>query len=177
MDFDLDKSLAVLRRTPRVLSELLDGLDEGWTSCRESVDSWSPYDVVGHLIYGEQTDWLPRLKIILGQAAARTFEPFDRTAMFAASQGKTMTELLGEFTRLREANLTELDSFAIRPVQYQLTGVHPEFGEVTLAQLLATWTAHDLGHLCQIARTMARQYDQAVGPWKAYLGVLQERPI
>ncbi len=175
MKFDLEKSLTVLRRTPGVLRALLDRLPPEWTETNEGPETWSPYDVVGHLIHGERTDWIPRARIILEQGESRPFEPFDRFAMLRESRGKSLAELLATFAALREENLRALRSMRLTTEDLERRGRHPELGRVTLGQLLATWVAHDLGHLAQIARTMAKQYAEAVGPWAAYLPVLSGR--
>jgi hypothetical protein len=170
--FDLRKGMAILERTPQVLEALLSGLSEEWTAHNEGADSWSPFDVVGHLIDGELTDWMARLHIILEQEPDRRFEPFDRLRHISRNQGRALSDLLAEFRQLRERNLAELRALDLTTTQLQLTGEHPAFGSVTLEQLLATWIAHDLGHLAQITRVMAKQYREAVGPWQAYLPVL-----
>ncbi len=172
MDFDLTHGLAVLERTPHVLEGLLSGLPEQWTTGNEGPDTWSAFDVVGHLIDGELTDWMARLHILLQQGPNRRFEPFDRFRHIGRNKGRTLDELLAEFRQLREKNLAELRTLHLTPDQYQLTAEHPAFGTVRLEQLLATWVAHDLGHVAQITRVMAKQYRDAVGPWKAYLPVL-----
>ena len=170
--FDLPTGVAVLERTPRVLRTLLDGLSPAWTDATEGPDTWSPYVVVGHLIHGERADWIPRARVILAQGASRRFEPFDRFAQFRESEGKSLAELLDEFERLRAENLATLAGWRLTDAQLALEGEHPEFGPVTLRQLLATWVAHDLGHVAQIARVMAKQYREAVGPWRAYLSIM-----
>ena len=172
MTFDLADGIAVLERTPQVLESLLSGLPESWTTENEGGESWSPFDVVGHLIDGELTDWMARLHVILNQGADRRFEPFDRFRHLSRNKGKPIAELLAEFRRLREKNLAELRALKITSDQLKLTGEHPAFGRVTLEQLLSTWVAHDLGHIAQITRVMAKQYRDAVGPWQAYLPVL-----
>lgn len=172
MDFDLASGTAILQRTPATLRTLLGGLGPEWTSATEGADTWSPYDVLGHLIHGERADWIPRARIILAQGADRRFEPYDRFAQFRESQGKSLGQLLDEFAELRTTNLATLAGWALTDAQLALTGEHPAFGAVTLRQLLATWVAHDLGHLVQVARVMARQYQDAVGPWQAYLSVM-----
>jgi hypothetical protein len=172
MNFDLPTGMAVLERTPRVLDALLSGLPEEWTGGNEGVDTWSPFDVVGHLIDGELTDWMARLHIILKQGSNRRFESFDRFQHISRNKGRALGDLLAEFRQLREKNLGELRALNLTAAQLQLTGEHPEFGSVTLRQLLATWVAHDLGHIAQITRVMAKQYRDAVGPWEAYLPVL-----
>lgn len=172
MRFNLSDGVAVLERTPRVLRDLLDGLPEGWVSATEGPDTWSPFDVVGHLIHGERTDWIPRARIILAQGAERRFTPYDRFAQFRESKGKTSGMLLEELASLRAENLATLRSWKLTDAQLALTGEHPALGTVTLRQLLATWVAHDLGHIAQVARVMAKQYREAVGPWREYLPVL-----
>lgn len=170
--FDLASAREVLARTPATLSALLSGLSEGWIRQTEGEGTWSPYDVIGHLIHGELTDWIPRARLILEKGASQAFTPFDRTAMFEASQGKSLAELLARFAALRQESLLALDGLALREPQLDLEGRHPELGVVTLRQLLSTWVAHDLDHVVQIARVMARRYTRAVGPWTAYLRVL-----
>ena len=172
MEFQLDRALEVLERTPTALRGLLGGLSDAWTSPDEGPDTFSAFDNVGHLIHGERTDWIPRARIILAQAANRNFEPFDRFAQQRESQGKGLADLLDEFERLRSGNLATLRAWRLTDAQLDLQGEHPELGVVTLRQLLATWTAHDLGHVAQIARVLAKQYREAVGPWRAYLPVL-----
>ena len=172
MDFDLEKTILVLARTPRVLQSLLAGLPTEWTAPNEGPDTWSAFDVVGHLIDGEETDWMVRARIILAQGDSRRFEPFDRSRHLEENRNRTMAQLLARFEVLRTANLAELRAMHVSPEQLELTGEHPDFGSVTLRQLLATWAVHDLGHLAQISRVMAKQYRDAVGPWEAYLPVL-----
>src|SRR5215212_1934214 len=172
MDFDLTEGIAVLERTPHTLRAMLAGLPPAWTEANEGPETWSPYDIVGHLIHGERTDWIGRARIILAQGPERRFEPFDRFAMFRESQGKSLAGLLDEFARLRAESLTTLAGWRLTEAQLALKGEHPELGPVTLHQLLATWVAHDLGHVAQTARVMAKQYREAVGPWRAYLPVL-----
>ena len=173
MDFDLAKGVAVLERTPATLRALLDGLPDDWTTPNEGPDTWSPYDIVGHLIHGERTDWIARAEIILAQEPGRRFTPFDRFAQFRDSQGRTLTQLLDEFERLRLKNLETLRGWRLTDHQLDLEGEHPELGCVTLRQLLATWVAHDLGHLSQLTRVMAKQYRDAIGPWRRYLGIME----
>lgn len=172
MDFDIATGLSVLERTPHTLRALLSGLPPAWTDATEGPDTWSPYAVVGHLIHGERTDWVPRAEIILAQGQNRRFTPYDRFAQFRESQGKSLAQLLDEFAGLREANLQTLAGWHLTDAQLELTGEHPEFGSVTLRQLLATWVAHDLGHLSQTTRVMAKQYRDAIGPWRAYLSIM-----
>jgi hypothetical protein len=172
MDFDLKQSIAVLERTPRVLRETLAGLDPTWTDATEGPETWSPYDIVGHLIHGERTDWIPRAQIILAQGANRRFTPYDRFAQFRESQGKSLTDLLGEFARLRAGNIETLSGWQLTDAELALEGEHPELGPVDLRQLLAAWVVHDLGHIAQIERVMAKQYKEAIGPWRAYLPIV-----
>jgi uncharacterized damage-inducible protein DinB len=176
VEFSLDDAIPLLRSTPAVLRSWLGDLPESWTTPNEGPDSWSPYDIVGHLIHGERTDWIPRTELLLGYGSSRAFVPFDRFAQFQASQGKTLADLLSTFADLRSVNLTRLESLRLQPEDFGRRGLHPELGPVTLGQLLATWVAHDLNHLGQIARVMARQYADAVGPWTAYLPLLRARP-
>jgi len=172
MEFELTHGMAVLERTPATLRAMLDGLPTTWTDADEGPDTWSPYVIVGHLIHGERTDWITRARIILEQGADRRFAPYDRFAQFRESEGKSLSELLGEFTRLRLENLMVLKAWHLTQEHLALEGEHPAFGTVTLSQLLATWVAHDLGHIAQIARVMAKQYRDAIGPWRAYLPVM-----
>ena len=172
MTFQLSSALQLLRRTPAVLDALLAALPDEWTRVTEGPGTWSGFDVVGHLIHGEQTDWIPRARIILASGEARPFEPFDRFAQFETSSGKALADLLVTFRALRARNLATLESWQLTEEDLARTGTHPEFGRVTLAQLLATWTVHDLGHIAQIVRTMASRYGTDVGPWRAYLRIL-----
>ncbi|MGE3167170.1 MAG: DinB family protein [Planctomycetota bacterium] len=176
MNFDLKEAMSILECTPAVLSSWLGSVGEAWIHGSEGEGTWSPFDVVGHLIHGERTDWMARLQIILAQGESRRFETFDRHAHFAASVGQTLGDLLVTFSELRRSNVRTLKALDIQAEQLDLTGVHPVFGEVTLRQLLATWVAHDLGHIAQIARVMAKQYRTEVGPWAAYLPVLSIEP-
>ena len=173
MEHNLQLTISLLARTPRALDALLGDLPDAWTLENEGESTWSPFDVVGHLIHGERTDWLPRAKIILQSGEGRPFERFDRWAQERESRGKSLRQLLDEFARLRAENLAELERLKLQPGDLERRGRHPELGVVTLAQLLATWAAHDLTHIHQISRTMANQYREAVGPWSQYLGVLQ----
>lgn len=172
MDFDLPTGIAVLERTPATLRALLAGLPSAWIDANEGPATWSPYDNIGHLIHGERTDWIPRARIILARGADRRFVPFDMSAHFRESKGKTSGMLLDELATLRAENLATLRSWELTDAQLALTGEHPALGPVTLRQLLATWVAHDLGHIAQVARVMAKQYREAVGPWREYLPVL-----
>jgi hypothetical protein len=168
----LQNTIALLERTPAVLDSLLRELPESWTAADEGDRTWSAFDVVGHLIHGERTDWIPRAKIILQYGESRAFEPFDRFAQEAANRGRTLQQLLDEFRSLRRDNLSELRGLNLRSEDLEKRGRHPSLGLVTLSQLLATWAAHDLTHLHQISRVMAHHYGELVGPWTAYLGVL-----
>jgi hypothetical protein len=170
--FVVDEAAAILARTPATLDALLRGLPDGWIAAHEGGDTWSPFDVIGHLIHGERTDWVPRAKIILEHGEARAFDKFDRFAQFAVSEGRTLASLLDEFAAVRQSNLRELASLRLTDADLDRRGLHPELGVVTLRQLLATWMAHDLDHVAQIARVMARQYSDEVGPWRAYLRII-----
>lgn len=174
MQFELRSGISVLERTPAALEAWLAGLGEEWTHANEGPKTFSPLDVVGHLIHGELTDWMPRVRRILENGADLPFEPFDRFAMYEASRGKSMDELLARFAGLRAANLAELRSLDLTAEHLKLIGMHPRLGQVTLGELLSAWVVHDLGHLYQISRTMAHQYADAVGPW-SYLRVLGGR--
>jgi DinB superfamily len=173
MEFDLPHTISLLSRTPAALQALLRDLLQTWTLCNEGENTWSAFDVIGHLIHGERTDWMPRVKMILQSGETRTFEPFDRWGQVRESQGKSLGELLDEFADLRSENLGELRALNLRQEDLDRRGRHPALGVVTLSELLATWAVHDLTHLHQISRVMAHQYRKAVGPWSAYLGVLQ----
>ena len=170
--FVLDEAAAILERTPATLDALLRDLPEGWLAAHEGGDTWSPFDVIGHLIHGERTDWVPRARMILDQGEARAFDVFDRHAQFEASKDRTFPSLLDEFAALRRANLQELGRLRLTDADLERRGRHPELGVVTLRQLLATWVAHDLDHVAQISRVLARQYSDEVGPWRAYLRVI-----
>ncbi len=172
--FELQRAQEVLRRTPATLAAMLGGISATWYDATEGGESWSPYVIVGHLIHGERADWLPRAQMILEQGLTRTFEPYDRFAQFRESEGKSLDALLAEFAELRIANLATLGAMAITPAQLERRGMHPAFGEVMLSQLLSCWVAHDLGHIAQMARVMAKQYRQAVGPWRAYLPIMEQ---
>ncbi|HEX2837784.1 MAG TPA: DinB family protein [Phycisphaerales bacterium] len=171
MEFSLVHGAAVLERTPGVLRALLDGLGPEWTHGNYGEGTFSPYDVVGHLITGERTDWLVRARIILERGTTTPFAKYDRYAQFEQSRGRSIHDLLDEFARLRAENLAALRALALTPADLAKRGMHPALGEVTLSQLLATWVVHDLNHLAQIARGMAWQYEGAVGPWREYLGI------
>jgi hypothetical protein len=173
MEHHLEDTVSLLSRTPAALDVLLRDLPETWTFRNEGENTWNVFDVVGHLVHGERTDWMSRARMILQFGESRTFEPFDRLGQVRESQGKSLGQLLDEFARLRSENLSELRALNLRQVDLERSGRHPSFGVVTLSELLATWATHDLTHLHQISRIMAHQYHEAVGPWSVYLGVLQ----
>ena len=169
----VEECLSVLSRTPATLDRLLRDLPEQWTEATEGPGTWSPYVVIGHLIHAERADWMPRLDIILEHGPNRPFDPFDREAQFRDSKGKSLSTLLDEFIALRGDNLARLTKLNLQPAQLELKGTHPALGSVTLRQLLATWTAHDLAHILQVSRVMAKRYKQDVGPWAEYLSVMK----
>jgi hypothetical protein len=173
MNFTIESAVEVLRQTPYSLKRMLGDLSEAWTVSTGDRDDWSPYDVIGHLIHCEETDWIPRAEIILAQGESRTFEPFDRWAQFERSKGRSLADLLTEFAHLRNLSLEKLLGWQLTPEQLELKGIHPEFGEVSLSQLLSTWVVHDLGHVRQMVTYMARKYENNVGPWKQYLSILK----
>ena len=173
MEHNLHHTIALLTRTPAALDALLRDLPEMWMHRNEGENTWSAFDIVGHLIYCERTDWMPRARMVLKFGETQAFEPFDREGHVRESAGKSLAQLLDEFARVRSENLGELGALNLQPEDLARRGRHPAFGAVTLSELLATWAAHDLNHLHQISRVMAHQYRQAVGPWSAYLGVLQ----
>ena len=174
MTFDLEKCMEVLERTPAVLDLMLAGLSDEWTQANEGPETWSPYDVIGHLIHGERTDWMTRLDIIRSDGPDKAFAPFDRFAQFDESRGKTLTDLLREFRAIRQANLARLRALNLQAADYDRTGIHPRFGTVTMRQLLATWTVHDLDHVMQISRVMAKQIGAETGPWVEYLRIIRD---
>ena len=175
MKFNLDNALVILERTPAILETMLGDLSEIWIRANEGKGTWSPYDIIGHLIHGEKTDWMPRAEIILSDNPDKQFPEFDRFAQFEESKGKSLPELLKEFKKLREKNLALLKSKNLTAAHLAQHGIHPSFGMVTLSQLLSTWVVHDLNHLSQISRVMAKQYKEEVGPWISYLGILQQK--
>lgn len=172
MEFNLAHAIEILSRTPNVIEALLSGISNEWAMNNEGGESWSPYDIVGHYIVGEKTDWIIRMEIILGDKEDKSFVPFNRFAQFEESNNKTLSELLKEFKQLREENLSKLNSANLTESDLDKTGVHPAFGIVTLRQLLSAWVVHDLSHINQISRVMAKQYTEAIGPWKEYLSVI-----
>jgi len=173
MEFKIDDALPILERTPHVVSLLLRNLPEGWIYQNEGGETWTAYDVVGHYIHGEKTDWIPRMQIILGDGD-KHFVPFDRFAQFRDSKGKTLEQLLDEFASLRKQNIQQLKSIELTGQVLNRKGIHPQFGEVTFKELLSSWVVHDLTHINQITRVMAKQYTEAVGPWKAYMSILNK---
>lgn len=175
MKFALADVILILERMPSVLEMLLKDLPDGWIYNNEGGESWNPYHVIGHLIHGEKTDWIPRVKIILSDNKEKTFEPFDRFAMMKRDPSIPLRQLLDEFKSLRMKNLEVLRSIGIKETDLDKKGMHPVLGEVTLTNLLATWAMHDLTHLAQITRVLAFQYKEAVGPWTAFLGVYQSK--
>jgi hypothetical protein len=172
MTYEMDEAIEVLERTPGVLRAMLGGLSGSWVFSNYGEKTFSPFDVVGHLIHGEEADWMVRAHVILKHGETKAFEPFDRYAMYEASRGTTLEDLLRTFEKLREKNLTELRALKLTPEQLENKGTHPALGTITLKQLLATWVVHDLNHLHQIAKAMAYQYRQEVGPWREYLTFL-----
>lgn len=172
MNYQVEQAIEVLQSTPGVLRSMLGGLSEPWVKSNYGAATFSPFDVVGHLIHGERTDWIPRARIILEHGEQRAFDPFDRYAMHEASKGKTIAELLDEFETLRKGNIDVLRGMAPTDADLVLRGTHPELGTVTLGALLAMWVVHDLNHIAQIAKAMAFQYGEGVGPWRAYASIL-----
>lgn len=174
MKFNLDKALEQLESTPNTLESMLKNISSDWYMASEGSTSWSPFDIVGHLIHGEKTDWMLRMEVILSNSDNKTFQVFDREAHFEVSKDKSLHELLEEFKLLRRANIKQLKSLDIQPAHLNMIGVHPHFGTVNLKQLIATWVVHDLGHIAQIARVMAKQYKDEIGPWREYLSIVDK---
>ena len=172
MEYRLDQAKDVLRRTPATLNALLSNLSDDWVLANEGPETFSPYDVIGHLIEGEEHDWIPRARIILEHGEAKPFEKFDRFAMYEKSKGKSLAELLARFEEVRGASLRQLEEMNLTPELLQKRGTHPALGAVTLSQLLSAWVVHDLGHIRQIVRVMAKQYREEIGPWTAYLSIV-----
>lgn len=172
--FELTEAIQVLETTPSVLSVLLSNLPDEWVDADEGPETWSPFDIVGHLIHGEKTDWVPRMRMILDDDASDPFPAFDRTAQFEESKGKSLSMLLEEFEQRRKENVAYLKRQTLTDADLAKTGIHPDLGEVTLQQLLSTWVVHDLSHLRQVARVLAKQYKGEIGPWEAYLPVVHE---
>ena len=177
MRFDLEQAMAILSRTPGALRELLAGLPDAWIRPNDGPDTFSAFDNVGHLIDGEETDWIPRARIILARGADPRFEPYDRFRHYGRNAGRGLDSLLDEFALLRAANLSQLKTWRLTEAELDLPGEHPALGRVTLRQLLAAWVAHDLGHVAQISRVMAKQYAAEVGPWLPFLPVLTDHPV
>ncbi len=175
MNFNITEAIEILSRTPGTLRAMLAGLSDNWAKTNEGEKTWSPFDVLGHLIHGEETDWIPRLRIIIESGESRPFPPFDREAQFRKSKGKTLSELLDEFGRIRMENVATLKQAFAKGIELDKRGMHPALGSVTIRELLATWVVHDLDHLAQITRAMAGRYDDDVGPWKQYLGILKQK--
>ena len=175
MEFNINRSLEVLARTPEVLQKMLGGLSDDWLFGNEGENTWTPHSVIGHLIYADESNWMPRARKILSDTDNR-FEPFNRLKQFELYADRDISDLLTKFSTVREDSLKQLRSIVLNEKTLSRKGIHPDFGEVTLSQLLATWTVHDLDHINQISRVMAKQYDEAVGPWKSFLGVLR-RPV
>ncbi len=173
MEITLEHAVPILERTPRVLRELLKGLPEPWLSATEGAETWNPFDIVGHLIHGDRTDWVPRVEHILAHGDALPFVPFDRLAQFEESRGQSLVQLLDTFAEVRSGSLTRLAALRLTAADLDRPGLHPALGPVTLGQLLATWTVHDLDHLYQVSRVMAVQYRDAVGPWREYLRIVR----
>lgn len=173
MEFRLDRARQILERTPEALRGLLHDLPAEWTAPNEGPGTWSPHEVVAHLIHGERTDWIPRARIILAGDESAAFAPFEREGGFAEARRQPLNSLLQTFARLRSENLRTLARLEIGERQLDMTAQHPTFGPVTMRQLLATWVVHDLNHLVQISRVMSKQYQEAVGPWRQFLGVLK----
>ncbi|HEU5440602.1 MAG TPA: DinB family protein [Ktedonobacterales bacterium] len=176
MDYQYEQAVEILRHTPATLTALLGGLPEVWTTSTEGPNTWSAYDIVGHLLHGEETDWIARTRIILEHGERRSFDSVNRTAMFEKYRDLALDQLLAAFEQARTKNLATLSELRITPEKLSLRGIHPALGPVMLSQLLATWVVHDLNHVGQIVEVMARQYAEAVGPWSAYLAILT-RPI
>lgn len=176
MTLEINKSIEILEKTPAVLQHLLGGISKGWTQNNEGDDTWSPFDVVGHLVHGEKTDWIPRLQLIMQHSDSQTFEPYDRFAQFKLSEGKSMSDLLEEFGSCRKNNISILKGLNLSEEDLKRKAIHPSLGLVTMKQLIAAWVVHDLGHIAQISRVMAKQYQTEIGPWSQYLTIVQRLP-
>ena len=174
MNFSIEHSIQILERTPQLLRYLLHNLDEKWTQNNEGGETWSPYDVIGHLIHCDEENWIPRIKVVLSDSIVRKFEPLDRFAQFEKSKGKNANELLDDFIEIRHYSTAKLKTLNITNEQLVKTAIHPEFGSVNLSQLISTWVVHDLDHISQIARVMAKQYKAEVGPWVQYMRILNQ---
>jgi hypothetical protein len=176
MTFNLEHTITLLERTPSVIKDLLKDLPEAWIKVTEGTDTWSPYDVVGHLVHGEKTDWIPRIMIILSDSDQKTFQPYDRYAQFEMSKGKSLEDLMAEFESHRKQNLDQLKELALTDTELNLKGIHPSLGPVTMRNLLSAWVVHDHGHIAQISRVLAKQYATEVGPWTKYMTILKHTP-
>ncbi len=174
MEFSINKSIEILEKTPDVLAQLTKNLSADWVMNNEGGETWSVFDVVGHLIHGEKTDWMVRIEIILTEGANKEFKPFDRFAQFEESKGKTLEQLLNEFKQVRELNIKRLEDLKLTDKDYNKTGIHPKFGPVSLSQLISAWTVHDLDHIAQISRVMAKQFKEQAGPWIEFLKILRQ---
>ena len=175
MEFSLQRSVEILGATPKVLDHMLSGLSREWLFANEGGDTWSPHTVVGHLVFSEEVNWIPRMRMILSEGD-RNFVPFDPKGQFERYSDHNLPDLLKKFSVLRKNSIRELTDLSLNEKMLSRTGVHPTFGEVSLSQLLSTWTVHDLDHINQISRVLAKQYKEAVGPWVSFLGVLK-RPL
>jgi hypothetical protein len=175
MEFKLQEAIEILSRTPAVVEAMLTGLPRQWVMNNEGGETWSPYDIIGHYIEGEKNDWITRMQVIISDSEKKEFRPFNRFAQFEDSKGKTLDELLAQFKQLRKENLLKLQKANITGEDLDKTGIHPHFGPVTLRQLLSTWVVHDLAHINQMSRVMARQYTEAIGPWTEYFSVITGR--
>lgn len=176
MNYNLGEAISVLEKTPVVLTAMLDELSQDWTHQNEGKDTWSPFDIIGHLVHGEKTDWMPRLEIVLSTSEEKTFTPYDRFAQFETSKGKSVTSLLTEFRSLRKENLTILRAKKLTEGDLDKQGIHPELGPISLRNMLSAWVVHDLGHIAQISRVMAKQYKEEIGPWTQYLTIVNTTP-
>jgi len=177
MEYQLEKAIEILERTPKTLNALLLDISSEWTQSNEGIDTWSPYDVIGHLVHGEKTDWMPRLEIVLSNDDTnKTFEPYDRFAQFTMSKGKDLPQLLNEFEFLRNQNLKTLMAKDLTQEDLTKTAIHPSLGPINLKNMLAAWVVHDLGHITQISRVMAKQYKNEIGPWRQYLTIVNHTP-
>jgi len=176
MTFNIQEAISLLEKTPVTLQSMLDGLSTQWTNANEGEDSWSAYDVVGHLVHGEQTDWMPRLEKVLAEGPIKTFDPYDRFAQLKASKGKSIEQLLATFALLRKENLKNLRAKNLTEDHLTKPAIHPSLGKIELKQMLSAWVVHDLGHIVQIARVLAKQYKDEIGPWTQYLTVVNHTP-
>ncbi|AXT21016.1 DinB family protein [Flavobacteriaceae bacterium AU392] len=174
MEFSIDRSVEILRQTPSTLEMFLSNLSDDWIFVNEGKDTWNAFDIIGHFIHGEKTDWIPRLNIILDDNKNKKFDPYDRFAQFENSKGKTLNDLLQEFKHLRNENLNYLESLKLTEDKFDLAGIHPAFGAVTIKQLISAWTVHDLGHIYQITRVFAKQYKESMGPFAEYISIVKD---